>query len=110
MVVPALVLLLSSCGQGAPTDAYELSGIVTVLLQSGDDGGPIDGATVEFVSDTRIETETVTDAAGRYRMRVLTDHDFGQVRVSAAGFITAEATVLFDSPSRRVDVELRRMP
>ena len=100
--------LLASCGQGAPTDAFELSGVVTVLLQTGDDGGPIAGAHVTFSSDTLIVSETDTDDEGRYRMRVMTDYDFGQVRVTAEGFRPSERTVFFDVPQRRVDVQMRR--
>lgn len=108
--VPLVLALLvgASCGQGAPTDAFELSGRVTVLLESGDDGGGIEGARVVLVSDTRIESETITDSSGRYRMRVMTDHAFGQVRASADGFRTHEETVYFDTPSRRIDLALRR--
>lgn len=110
--VPLVLALLgigTSCGQGAPTGAFELSGRVTVLLESGDDGGEgIEGARVVLTSDTRIESETITDGSGRYRMRVMTDHPFGQVRASADGFRTREETVYFDTPSRRVDLALRR--
>lgn len=105
-----LVLLASGCSGGAPTEGYELSGVVTVLLESGDTGGPIPEAEVRFVSDTLIAFETETDDSGRYRMRVLTDHPFGQVSAVATGFREKEATVYFDTPTRRVDLALRRQP
>jgi len=104
-----LVWLLASCDGSAPTDTYELSGRVTVLLETPGDDTNISGARITFTSDTLIATETVTDESGRYRMRVQTDHDFGQVRAEADGFSTHETTVYFDSPQRRIDIELRRL-
>ncbi|MFK7990735.1 MAG: carboxypeptidase-like regulatory domain-containing protein [Sandaracinaceae bacterium] len=104
------VSCVSGCGQGAPTDAFELSGRVSVLLESGEEGGPIEDARIQFVSDTLIVEETQTDGDGRYRMRVMTDIDFGQVRATAEGFRTREESVFFDSPTRRVDLPLRRAP
>jgi hypothetical protein len=108
--VPALIglLLAGACEGGAPTETYELSGRVTVLLESAEEGGPIPDATVRFTSDTLLVSETTTDGEGRYRMRVETDHPFGQVRAEAAGFLADEATVYFDTPQRRVDLQLRR--
>jgi len=103
-----LALALPSCVEELPLESYELSGHVTALLESGDDGAAIAGARVVFMSDTRIVEETTTDANGLYRMRVETDHRFGQVRAEAAGFRPGEETVLFDTPQRRVDVALRR--
>ncbi|MCA9608021.1 MAG: carboxypeptidase regulatory-like domain-containing protein [Myxococcales bacterium] len=110
--VPVLlgIVILTACQGGAPTETYELSGRVSVLLESGDDGGPIEGATVRFTSDTLLVAETTTDGDGRYRMRVESDYPFGQVRAEAAGFRSAESTVYFDTPRRRVDLELRREP
>lgn len=105
----ALVLAIASCEGGAPTETYELSGRVSVLLESAAEGGPIEGATVRFTSDTLFSRETTTDAEGRYRMRVESDHPFGQVRGEAPGFLPAEATVYFDTPMRRIDLQLRRM-
>jgi hypothetical protein len=105
-----LVLIGSGCSEGAPTDAFELSGVVTVLLESGDTGGPVPNAEVRFVSDTLIVSETETDDSGRYRMRVLTDHPFGQVVANAPGFREEEETVYFDTQRRRVDLALRRVP
>lgn len=89
-------------------EAYELSGRVTVLLESNDEGDGIAGARVVFRSDTLIVEETTTDASGRYRMRIVTDHAFGQVRAEAPGFRPHEETVYFDTPHRRVDIALRR--
>jgi hypothetical protein len=103
-----IALALASCVEELPLESYELSGHVTALLESGDEGGPIADARVVFTSDTRIVEETTTDENGRYRMRVDTDHRFGQVRAEAAGFRPGEETVLFDTRQRRVDVALRR--
>lgn len=101
-------VLLASCAEPLPLESYELSGHVTVLLESGDTGGPVANARVVFVSDTLIVEETTSDANGRYRMRVETDHAFGQVRAEAAGFRPQEETVYFDTSQRRVDLALRR--
>ncbi len=89
-------------------DTYELSGQVTSLLDESGGGDPIPGARVTFISDTLIVDEATADASGRYRMRVSTDHPFGQVRAEADGFTANEATVYFDTPQRVVDVALRR--
>ena len=102
------MMLLTACDGSAPTDTFELSGRVTVLLESPGEDTQIEGATVTFISDTLLSTETVTDAEGRYRMRVMTDHPFGQVRAEKEGFITHETSVFFDTPQRRVDIQLRR--
>jgi hypothetical protein len=109
-IVPALLAasVLSACAEAPPLDTYELSGEVTVLLETADDGGPIPNARVTFISDTLRVEETTTDANGRYRMRVSTDHRFGQVRAEADGFVPHEETVYFDTPQRRVDLALRR--
>lgn len=101
---------LAGCEQGAVTDTFELSGRVTVLLDDGEASEGIGGASVIFRSDTLLVSSAVTDDSGRYRMQVLTDHAFGQVRASADGFVDTETTVLFDSPQRRVDLALRRAP
>ncbi|GAB5546610.1 MAG: hypothetical protein SangKO_063700 [Sandaracinaceae bacterium] len=103
------LLLAVGCDGAAPTDAFELSGRVTALLEGGDAGDGIANARVVFSSDTRILSETTTDESGRYRMRVLTDVPFGQVRAEAEGFRTKEETVFFDTPQRRVDLQLRRV-
>lgn len=109
--VPVLLLaLLASCDGSAPTDTFELSGIITVLLESEDAGGGIAGARVSFTSDTLLVSEATADETGRYRMRLATDHPFGQVRAEADGFQTQDATVFFDMPQRRIDLQLRRLP
>ncbi len=107
--MPLVLLLLASCGpEEVPLDSYELSGRVTARLEGGEQGGAIAGARVVFVSDTLIVEETTSDEDGRYRMRVETDHPFGQVRAEAAGFRPHEETVYFDTSRRRVDLALRR--
>lgn len=109
-LVALTLLLLASCEpQDVPLASYELSGRVTVLLESDAEGGAIANARVIFTSDTLLRQETTTDEDGRYRMRIETDHLFGQVRAEAAGFRPNEETVYFDSPMRRVDIALRRI-
>jgi hypothetical protein len=105
-----LALVALGCAEEPMLDTYEVSGRVTVLLEGGGTGDPISAAQVTFASDTGIEVETATDGDGRYRMRVRSDHRFGQVRATAAGFIPAEETVYFDTPQRRVDLAMRRQP
>jgi hypothetical protein len=108
-VAALAVLGATSCvEQEAPMDTFELSGRVTSLLDESGGGDGIPGAHVTFTSDTLLRAEATTDGDGRYRMRVSTDHPFGQVRAEAGGFQPNEATVYFDSPQRVVDVELRR--
>jgi hypothetical protein len=108
--VPALLFLFAlGCEQGPPLDAFELSGRITELRDDGVGGeDPIPNAAVRFASDTRIVAETTADGSGRYRMRVASDHPFGQVRAEAEGYSSSEETVYFDSPQRRVDIALRR--
>ena len=105
-----MIAALASCEENPHLDTLELSGRVTVLRGGAGAGDPIAGATVSYISDTLIVSDTMTDDAGRYRMIILTDVPFGQVRASADGFIPAETTVLFDTPQRRIDLELRPMP
>lgn len=102
-------LFVAGCAESAPLDAYELTGRVTVFNE-GVDPEPVPNAAVSFVSDTLVITETEADASGRYRMVVLTDTPFGQVRATAEGFQAGETTVFFDVPQRRVDLALRRAP
>lgn len=108
LLTPAL-LTLSGCLEPAPLERHELTGYVTVLHES-TEGGPIRDARVTFISDTLLIAETTTDDDGRYRLRVETDHEHGQVRAEAPGFRAHEETVYFDSPQRRVDLALRRQP
>lgn len=112
LVPPALALLAGMLGSGcmepSTLESYELSGRISVLLETSGPGAAIPGARVVFISDTRIVQETTADGEGRYRMRVTTDHPFGQVRAEAEGYRPREVTVYFDTPQRRVDVALRR--
>lgn len=102
-------LFAASCAEEAPLETYELSGRVTVLHETDEASSGVAGARVVFVSDTLIVEETTADGSGRYRMRVSTDHPFGQVRAEAEGFDPHEETVYFDTTQRRVDIALRRM-
>lgn len=105
----ALACLLVSCGDSSVTESFELSGVVSELVAPGALGPPVAGAAITFRSDTNIVATGVTDGAGRYRLRVETDYPFGQVRAEADGFLPAESTVFFDSPTRRVDLHMRRV-
>jgi hypothetical protein len=100
---------LAGCDPGPPADSYELTGRIFALNEAGEEGEPIVGAVVIFQSDTLLVEETRSEGEGRYRMRVSTDHPFGQVRAEADGFFPNEETVYFDQPQRRVDIGLRRM-
>jgi len=106
-----LGLLLLGCEGGESiVEAFELSGIVSEVSGGTDMGPVIAGATVTFTSDTNSRETTTTGADGRYRMRVSTDDPFGQVRAEAAGYVPNEETVYFDTRSRRVDIQLQRVP
>lgn len=108
-LVLAAELALGGCEGGAPVEELELSGRVTVFNEGSPDGGePVEGATVVFTSDTLLSAETSTNGAGRYRLLVLSDTRFGEVRASAAGFRDATATVFFDRSPRRVDLAMPR--
>jgi hypothetical protein len=98
----ALLFVLSCGGEDAPTDSYELSGVVTDEAT----GKHLSGALVTFVSDTLYTTDTRTDGDGHYEMIVETDTPFGQVRAELDGYRPGERTVFFDTPSRRIDIEL----
>lgn len=102
-----MTLGLAGC-EGTTLDAFELTGRVSVFESSTD--APVPGARVIFTSDTLLVEETVADDDGRYRMRVLSDHPFGQVRAEAEGFRPAERTVYFDQQRRRIDLRMRSMP
>ena len=108
--VPALViaaLAFAGCsGDDAPTEIYELSGVVTERLT----GDPVSNARVTFISDTLYTESTTTDGDGAYEMSVETDSPFGQVRAEKEGFVRTEKTVFFDMRVRRIDLELRREP
>ncbi len=102
---------LTGCDGGTTLDdGFELSGRVEELIGPDQVGDPIPGARVTFQSDTLIVAETTTDDGGRYRLRIETDHRFGQVRAEAGGFAPDESTVFFDQPIRRVDLQLRALP
>jgi hypothetical protein len=111
----ALLAVLGGCDEGAPVEAFEVSGFVEELSPTGG-GAPIPGARVTFVSDTLLSAETTSDDDGRYRMTVqvevprLTDAPpFGQLRAEAEGFRASSETVLFDTRRRRVDLRLQRL-
>jgi hypothetical protein len=111
--VPALITFgslagSSGCQPAAVVSTYELSGIISERFESGMNLAPLANARVLFTSDTGLTFETMSGGDGRYRMQVVTDSRFGQVRAELEGFEPAETTVLFDTPSRRIDIDLRR--
>lgn len=104
--VPALVAALAgpSCAsEDAPTDLYELSGVVREELSD----RPVSGVRVTFTSDTLYTESTRTDDDGQYEMVVETDTPFGQVRADKEGYRAGEQTVYFDANTRRVDLFIR---
>jgi hypothetical protein len=102
LLVLFLVLGVSACSTTA-TDSFELSGYVTEEFTE----APLSDARVTFVSDTLFAAETTTDASGQFRLIVVTDQPFGQVRAERDGYQPKEKTVYFDSPVRRIDLTLR---
>lgn len=108
--VPALVGFgVMGCQPGPVSSLYELSGIVSERFESGMNLAPLGGARVIFTSDTGVQFETTTGGDGRYRMQVESDTIFGQVRAELEGFEPVEHSVLFDTPSRRIDLDMRRV-
>lgn len=106
----ALFGALTACGTDTPPgEGYEIVGFVVESVGNGDEGPPIAGATVHFETDTGREVETTSESNGRYRLYILSDARFGQVRASAAGFVDARETVYFDTPQRRIDLALPRL-
>jgi hypothetical protein len=105
--VPALALGIG-CDSAPLTNEYELSGIVSERFESGMMLAPLGGVRITFRSDTGLAYETTTGPDGRYRMRISSDIEFGQVRGELDGFDPVEATVYFDLPTRRVDLSMRR--
>ena len=108
--VPLVALLAVACESTPGTDTYEVTGLVSEFVAPEAPGDPIPGAMITFRSDTLLVATTTTDQSGHYRLRVTTDYAFGQVRAEAAGFVTAEETVYFDQPQRRVDIQMRAAP
>lgn len=111
-VVPRLLLVFATaavagCDGDGAVEGFELSGRVEELLGPDLVGEGISGASVTFRSDTLIVNDTTSDDDGWYRMRISTDHPFGQVRAEAEGYQVTERTVFFDAPTRRVDLEMR---
>lgn len=98
-----LGLGLVSCGEGAPTEDYELAGFVTI---AGTEEG-VRGATVIFTSDTLYRSEARTNGDGYYEMPVTSDTPLGQVRAEHPEFQTVESSVFFDTRTRRVDLVTR---
>lgn len=99
--------LLAACVPQTVGGTYSLSGRITQTLSSGVTVTPVAGASVTFTSDVGDEFTTTSESDGRYRMQVLTRVQFGQVRSVAAGFVSSEKTVFFDTAERRVDIGMR---
>lgn len=103
------MLVQASCGRVEPPgETYEVLGFVVEAVDSDRRGPPIAGATVSLSMDTGQRVEGTTDSSGRYRLRIVSDTRFGELRASASGFASARSTVFFDSASRRVDLALGR--
>lgn len=103
----ALVALLAvaslGCEDEAITDRFQLFGVV----RNRTSGARVSGVTVTFTSDTLFRASARTNGDGFYEMAVETDVPFGQVRATRDGFLPSETTVFFDTPERRIDLELR---
>ena len=95
---------LEGCAEAPVTTRYTIAGRVTDAAT----GAGIAGAAITFVSDTLYDDATTTDSSGDYEMTVESDVLFGQVRAERDGYAPAEATVYFDTRSRRIDLVLRR--
>lgn len=107
----ALLLSLcfaTACGEDATDNPNDESLTVTGRVSVLNEGGGISGASVRFLSDTLDEVTVTTDDKGDYTLVVVTDSDRGRVIASAAGFETRTLSVLFDTPIRRVNIELAR--
>lgn len=105
----AVLAVLAGCGPSAPPgEGYEIVGLVVESVGTGTDGPPIAGAMVRFTSDTGRSTDGVTQSDGRYRLFLVSDTRFGELRATAPGFLEGRTTVFFDSPTRRVDLALPR--
>lgn len=100
-------IAIAGCAPPDLTASYELSGIVSERFESGDVLTPIGGANVTFTSDTGLSASAVTGSDGRYRMIIESDTPFGVVRAEAAGFAPSTRSVYFDTPVRRIDLDLR---
>ncbi|NOY93031.1 MAG: carboxypeptidase regulatory-like domain-containing protein [Deltaproteobacteria bacterium] len=96
-------MVLASCASPGPTMGFELEGRVRDEFSR--EG--LSGADVTFTSDTGLSTRTRTGSGGRYRMSVLSDVPFGQVRAEREGYNPAEVTVYFDGSDRVIDLDLR---
>jgi hypothetical protein len=98
--------LVSACATETATERFELTGRVTEGTT--DEGIP--RATVTFVSDTLFRASAETSGDGTYQMAVETDVPFGQARAEKDGYLSDERTVFFDTPTRRIDLQLRPAP
>lgn len=106
--VPAALAVMVGCEPPPLNNEYELSGIVSERFESGTELSPLGGVRVTFRGDTGLVYETSTGSDGRYRMRISSDVQFGQVRAELDGFTPVEMTVYFDTPTRRIDLDMRR--
>lgn len=98
-------LLFAGCSEDTPETAQdvEVSGYVKDEVTK----RAIRRAAVTFTSDVLDTASTTADDDGYYEMAVTTNTPTGRIAVSASGYLPGEASVFFDVPSRRVDLELR---
>lgn len=108
--VPLVLAALGavSCAPVDTTSSYELSGIVSERFESGMVLAPLGGVAVTFVSDTGLATATTSGSDGRYRMLIESDTPFGTVRAVHPEFQDRTENVYFDTPIRRIDLDMRR--
>lgn len=103
IAVLALMGSAASCTTNSSTSTYSINGYVTDVLTN----APLSGASVTFTSDTLFTADATTDEDGLYEMTVTTDSPFGQVRAELGGYQAVDATVLFDTSERRIDLKMR---
>lgn len=103
------ILLLAGAGCGGDAAAGSEFDVQGYVRDDASHHG-LEGARVAFTSDTLFTSSTRSDGDGHYEMRVLTDVPIGRIRAEVAGYDPSEVNVYFDQPSRRVDIELRKIP
>ncbi len=103
----ALAFGLAGCGKTSTTaSTYQLSGYV----QDAESGTALKGASVTYTSDTLDTATATTDSSGRYEIAIDSDTPFGHVSAQKGGYQPADKTVYFDTPTRRMDLDLRPTP
>ena len=80
---------------------------VTGFVNDADTQERLSAAEVFLQSDTLDIGSGLTDSDGRFTIDVITDAEHAQLRAEKEGYVSAETTVFFDAPIRRVDIDLR---